>query len=142
LGVHDVVEQRPVVEVVADHHPAARDRGGLAHGVFPAGDSAGLELLVEQLGEPALGLAAVAAEVPEVQVMVLVAQQRERVVDRHRAQRRVDLVALDLGVVELVEHLAALIDFLDVALVELVVVGHRLLGDAVQLRVKGGSHAG
>src|SRR5215213_4512205 len=67
LGVHYVVEDRPVVEVVADHHPAARRRRPLAHGILPAGDAAGLELVLEQLGEAALGLAAVAAEVAEVE---------------------------------------------------------------------------
>jgi hypothetical protein len=77
----------------------------------------------------------------EVQVVVLVAEQREGVVDGDGAQRRVDLVALDLRVVELVEGLAALVDLLAVALVELVVVLHRLAGDPVQLLVERGEGA-
>jgi hypothetical protein len=74
--------------------------------------------------------------VTEVQVVVLVAEQRERVVDRDRAQVGVDLVALDLRVVEVVEALAALVRLLDVALVELVVVLHRLARDPVQVAVE------
>jgi hypothetical protein len=113
LGVHDVVEERPVVEVVADHDPPAGGLGRLAHGVLPLVHA--VELALGELGEAAGRLAAVAAEVPEVEVVVLEAEQRERVVDRHGPQLRVDLVALDLRVVELVEQLPALIGLLHVA---------------------------
>ena len=86
--------------------------------------------------EPAIGHDA--SNLPDgAEVVVLEAEQRERVVDRDRAQLRVDLVALDVGVVELVEDLAALVRLLAVALVELVMVLHRLLRDAVQLLVEG-----
>jgi hypothetical protein len=87
LGVHHVVEDRPVVEVVADHAPAACRQARLAHGVLPHLHAAGV-LGLEQLGEAALRVrAARAAEVAEVQVVVLEAEQRERVVvGRQRAQ--------------------------------------------------------
>jgi hypothetical protein len=80
--------------------------------------------------------------VAEVEIVVLVAEQRERVVDGDSAQRRVDLVALDLAVVELVEDAPALVGLLGVALVELVVVLHRLAGDPVQILVERGERAG
>src|SRR3954451_396984 len=140
LAVHDVVEQRAVVQVVADHDPPARRGRGLAHGVLPLVDA--VELALDQLGEAPFGLAAVTAEVAEVQVVVLVAEQRERVVHGDGAQVGVDLVALDLRVVELVQALAALVRLLDVALVELVVVLHRLPRDAVEVAVERGELAG
>src|SRR5215216_2583155 len=139
LRVHDVVEQRAVVEVIADHHPAARGGGGLLDRGQPLVDA--VELAVGELGEAAGRLAPVTAEVAEVEVVVLVAEQRERVVDRHGAQRRVDLVALDLVVIELIEDSAALVRLLGVALVQLVVVVHRLAGDPVEIALEGGEPA-
>jgi hypothetical protein len=87
--------------------------------------------------QPRAALAAFAAEVTEVEVVVLVPEQRERVVDRHSPQLGIDLVALDLRIVELVEDPATLVRLLRVTLVELVVVLHRLLGDPVQLHLEG-----
>src|SRR5438445_292707 len=45
----------------------------------------------------------------------------------------VDVVPIGLRVVDLVEELSALVGLLDVALVELVVVLHGLLGDAIEV---------
>jgi hypothetical protein len=108
LGVEHVVEQRPVVQVIADDHPTASRRCGLADRLLPLLDAT-VELFLEQLGEAPVRLAAVAAEVPEVQVMVLEPEQRERVIDRDCAQLRVNLVPLDLGVVELAQQPPALV---------------------------------
>jgi hypothetical protein len=136
LGVEQVVEDRPVVEVVAGDDPAARGLRALADGVLPHLHAAGV-LGVDELGEAALRIAALATEVAEVQVVVLEAQQRERVVvGRQGAELGVDLVALGLGVVELLELAAKLVRLLHVALVQLVVVLHRLLGDPVEILVK------
>ena len=76
-----------------------------------------MELGVDVLREAALGRAAVPAEVAEVELVVLEAQEREGVLDRDLAQRGVDLVPLRLGVVELVEQPPALVGLLGVALV-------------------------
>src|SRR4051794_14629419 len=73
----------------------------------------------------------------EIQVVVLVAQERERVVDRDGAQRGIDLVALDLGVVEVVEDAPALVRLLGVSRVERLVFVHGLAGDPVQVAVEG-----
>src|SRR5215218_4912741 len=54
LAVEDVVEQRAVVEVVADQHPATGRAGGLLDRVEPLVDP--VELLLDQLGEAPLGL--------------------------------------------------------------------------------------
>src|SRR3954468_10367248 len=62
LGVADVVEDRPVVQVVADPDPAAGGLRGLADRLLPHVDAARV-LVVEQLGEAAVRLVAVAAQV-------------------------------------------------------------------------------
>ena len=95
-----------------------------------------MEFALDELGECAIGLAAVATQVAEVQVVVLVAEQCKRVVDRYRAQRRIDLVALDLVVLELVQDPTALVGLLRIPLVELEVVLHRLARDAVEVLVE------
>ncbi len=83
------------------------------------------------VAEDAGRVAAVAAEVLEVELVVLDAADREREVDLQRAQLRVDLVrAREVDAGELAEDLVALVD---VALVELVVRLDRLAGDPVEL---------
>src|SRR5205823_4344389 len=99
------------------------------------------KLLLHELREATVRLAAAAPEVTEVEVVVLEAEQRKRVVDGDRTQLRVDLVAFDLGIIELVQHLAALVRLFYISLIQLVVVLHRLLRDAVQLFVECGKVA-
>src|SRR5436190_1333558 len=120
----------------APRRPRAGRARRLADGLLPHVEAAGV-LRVDQLGEAAARVAALAAQVAEVQVVVLEPEQRERVVDRGGAQLGVDLVALDLPVVEVLEDSAALVGFLRVALVELEVILHRLLGDPIELLVEG-----
>ncbi len=86
---------------------------------------------LDQLACRSAWIAAAAAEVGEVDLVVLDAADREREVDLERADLRVDLVGsreVDLG-----EPAEDLVPLVDVALVELVVGLDRRPGDPVQL---------
>src|SRR6185503_9196789 len=89
------------------------------------------EVALDQLGDsPARG-SALAAQVREVDLVVLDAAGREREIDAQRAQIAVDLVRR--GAIDGVELLLDLVGLADVALVELVVLFHGPRRDAVQL---------
>src|SRR4029077_17068706 len=89
------------------------------------------EIPLDQVTDHALGVSTAAAEMLEVDLVVLDPADREAEVDLERAQLGVDLVrAAGIDVVQLPEDLVALVD---VALVELVVRFDGRPGDAVEL---------
>ena len=129
LGVADVVEQTTLVPVVGRPGPAATgDARRLEVGLPGAGRA---EVTLDQIADGAVGIAAVAAEVIEVDLVVLHAADGERVVDLERAKVGVDLVRG--GEIDLGEALQQLVPLVHVAGVELVVSLDRLTGDAIEL---------
>ena len=98
------------------------------------------EVALDELAERAVRVAAVSAEVLEVELVVLDPADRERQLDLEHAQPRVDLVRrFEVDLAELAEDLVPLVH---VALVQLVVGLDGLAGDAVQLEKRGLQLAG
>src|SRR5215211_2995185 len=93
------------------------------------------EISLDELTEDAVGIAAVAAQVLEVDLVVLDPADGERELDLERAHLGVDLVGG--REVDAVELLQDLVPFRDVALVELVVGLDGLTRDAVELEELG-----
>ena len=93
------------------------------------------EVPLDQVADRPRGIAAVAAEVLEVDLVVLDPADREGEIDLERPELGVDLVRA--GEVDLVELPEDLVPLVDVALVELVVRLDRGAGDAVELEQRG-----
>ena len=90
LGVTDVVEEPALVPVVGRPRPAAAGETGRLQVGPPGGDRA--EVARDEVAEDALRVAADAAEVVEVELVVLDPADRERELDLQRAELGVRLV--------------------------------------------------
>src|SRR5262249_50813628 len=123
------VEEPLLVPVIGRPRPAAaREPRRLQVGSPPLG---GAEVARDEVAEGALRVAAGAAEVVEVELVVLDPADAERQVDLQRAELGESLVrGAEIDVGELAEDLVPL---RDVALVQLVVGLDRLPRDAVEL---------
>ena len=129
LRIADVVEEPALVPVVCGPGPAAAGHPGRLQVGAPGLDRA--EVALHERAERARRLAPAAAQVREVELVVLDAADRERQVDLQRPKLRVHLVRraeIDLG--ELAEDLVSL---RDIALVELVVRLDSCAGDPLEL---------
>src|SRR5471032_198119 len=93
LCVADVVEESSLVPVVRGPRPAARAHAGRLQVGRPAGDAA--EVALDEIAEDATRIAAVAAEMLEIDLVVLDAADRECQIDLQRADLGVDLVRAD-----------------------------------------------
>src|SRR5262249_14370434 len=89
------------------------------------------EVALDQLQGTAAGRSALAAEVREIDLVVLHPAGREREVDAQRAEVAEDLVRG--GAIDGVELLLDLVGLADVALVQLIVLFHGPRRDAVEL---------
>src|SRR5205807_2543208 len=117
LRVADVVEEAPLVPVVRSPRPAAAADARRLEVGAPVGN--GAEVAHDQLADRSVRVTSVAAEMLEVDLVVLDPADREGQVDLQRADVGVDLIRageIDLG--ELPENLVPLVH---VSLVELVV---------------------
>src|SRR5262245_46025611 len=133
LGVANVVGEAPLVPVVGGPGPAAAAHAGRLEVGAPGLD--GTEVALDQVADRAVRVAAVAAQVLEVDLVVLDPADREGQVDLQRAHLGVDLVRgseVDLG--QLCEDLVALVY---IPLIELVVGLDGLAGDPVELEQAG-----
>src|SRR3990170_3748140 len=130
LRVTDVVEEPSLVPVVRRPGPAAAGHSRRLQVGTPRLRRA--EVALDQIGDRALRVAAVAAEVLEVDLVVLDPADREGEVDLERAHVGVDLVRVaDIGRGKPAEDLVPLAH---VALVELVVGLDRRARDPVELQ--------
>src|SRR3954454_15474685 len=129
LRVADVVEQPPFVPVVRCPRPAAAGHTRCLQVRAPVLVRA--EVTLDQVADEAVRVPAAAAEVLEVDLVVLDPADGEREVDLERADVGIDLVRA--GRVDARELLEDLVPLVDVTLVELVVRVDRGTGDAVQL---------
>src|SRR5215210_4012241 len=129
LRVADVVEEAALVPVVRRPGPAPAGHARRLEVVPPSRDRP--EVALDELGKCAVRVAAVAAEVLEVDLVVLDPADREREVDLERAEVRIDLVRR--GEVDVGELAEDLVPLRDVPLVELVVRLHGFARDAVEL---------
>src|SRR5918994_7372701 len=123
------LKEAPSPQVGGGPAPAAAPHAGRLQVVAPGPDRA--EVALDELPERTVGIPAVAAEVLEVDLVVLDPADCEGQVDLQRADVGVDLVCS--GEVDAVQPAEDLVPLRDVALVELVVRLDGLPGDAVQL---------
>src|SRR5919198_445622 len=129
LRVADVVEEPALVPVVRRPGPTAPGHAARLEVGAPLGR--GAEVALDQVADRAVGVAAAAAEVLEVDLVFLDPADRERELDLERADLRIHLVGC--GEVDAVELPEDLVPLVHVALVELVVRLDRGPGDAVEL---------
>jgi hypothetical protein len=138
LRVADVVEEPALVPVVRRPRPAAAAHPRRLEVVTPGLD--GAEVALHELADAAGRIAAGAAEVLEVELVVLDPADREGEVDLERADLRVHLVRrreVDAG-----ERAEDLVPLVHVPLVELVVRLDRRPRDPVELQDGGLELAG
>src|SRR5437868_4785546 len=129
LRVADVVEQATLVPIVRGPRPAPAAHARRLQVGAPGLDRA--EVALDQAGDRSVGLAAAAAEVLEVDLVVLDPADREGELHLERAELGVDLVcARQVDRRELAEDLVALVH---IARVQFVVSFDGLARDAVEL---------
>src|SRR5213078_3277616 len=118
--------------------PAAAAHAGRLEIGLPVGRRA--EVALDEIAEEATRVAAGAAEVLEVDLVVLDPADRKGEVDLQRADVRIDLVRR--GEVDAAELAEDLVPLVHVPLIELVVRLDRLAGDPVELEQRGLQLAG
>ena len=138
LRVADVVEQPRLVAVEGRPRPAPRGHRGRLQIGSPRVD--GAEVPLGERLERAVGIAPLATEVREVELVVLDPANREGEVDLERPDLRVDLVRL--AEVDAREQAENLVPLRDVPLVETVVGLDGRAGNARKLEQPGVERAG
>src|SRR5436305_1527947 len=129
LRIADVIEEAALVPVEGRPRPAAA--GHARRLEIGAPDVGRAEVAVDEVPERAVRVSAPAAEVPEVELVVLDPADREGQIDLQRPELGEDLVRDgEVGVGQLAEDLVPLPD---VPLVQLVVRLDRRAGDPVEL---------